>query len=115
MCRRLRARFWDGLSVGTNATRHRSRRPTSGMWRCLARRTTSDAPPRHETDYCLNVGITWSGLVALEVTDRLPRFSHGTFNAFVEGAAKRAEALGDRGASGPRRPGSVDLAPATTM
>ena len=59
------------------------------------------APPRRKTDYCLNVGITWSGLVALEVKDRLPRFSHGTFNAFVEGAAKRAEALGDRGASGP--------------
>ena len=59
------------------------------------------APPRRQTDYCLNVGITWSGLVALEVKDRLPRFSHGTFNAFVEGAAKRAEALGDRGASGP--------------
>ena len=59
------------------------------------------APPRRKTDYCLNVGITWSGLVALEVKDRLPGFSHGTFNAFVEGAAQRAEALGDRGASGP--------------
>jgi deferrochelatase/peroxidase EfeB len=59
------------------------------------------APPRRQTDYCLNVGMTWSGLVALEVKDRLPGFSHGTFKAFVEGAAKRAEALGDRGASGP--------------
>ena len=64
-------------------------------------RDDRNAAPRRKTDYCLNVGITWPGLVALEVTDRLPRFSHGTFNAFVEGAAKRAEALGDRGASGP--------------
>ena len=60
-----------------------------------------NAPPRHKTDYCLNVGITWSGLLALEVQDRIPRLTHGNFNAFVEGAAKRAAKVGDRGASGP--------------
>ena len=59
------------------------------------------APARSKTDYCLNVGITWSGLLALQVKERLPRFSNGNFNAFVEGAAKRATSVGDRGASGP--------------
>src|SRR5262245_10397029 len=76
---------------------------TAEEWHVAAPGPQDDrkAPPRRQTDYCLNVGVTWSGLVALEVKDRLPGFSHGTFTAFVEGAAKRAEALGDRGASGP--------------
>src|SRR5262245_32339141 len=76
---------------------------TAEEWHVAAPGPEDDrkAPPRRQTDYCLNVGVTWSGLVALEVKDRLPGFSHGTFNAFVEGAAKRAEALGDRGPSGP--------------
>src|SRR6267154_4444382 len=26
-----------------------------------------DDPPRHKPDYCLNLGITWSGLLALEI------------------------------------------------
>ena len=36
----------------------------------------SDDPtssPKRKPDYCLNVGITWPGLVALGVHDRLPR------------------------------------------
>ena len=29
-------------------------------------------PPPHKPDYCLNLGITWPGLVALEIKDRMP-------------------------------------------
>ena len=28
--------------------------------------------PRHKPDYCLNIGITWPGLVALELEERIP-------------------------------------------
>ena len=31
--------------------------------------------PRRKPDYCLNVGITWPGLVALEVEERVPTLS----------------------------------------
>lgn len=58
--------------------------------------------PRCKADYCLNVGITWPGLLALEVKDRVPTLSFKSFDAFVEGAAKRAELVGDTGASGPQ-------------
>ena len=57
--------------------------------------------PNRKPDYCLNVGMTWPGLVALGVTDRLPPIPPGTFDAFVEGAARRAGRLGDHGVSGP--------------
>ena len=57
--------------------------------------------PKSKPDYCLNVGITWYGLVALGVQDRLPPIPSGSFDAFVEGAAKRAERVGDHGESGP--------------
>ena len=30
------------------------------------------AAPRHKPDYCLNIGITWPGLVALEIEERVP-------------------------------------------
>ena len=33
------------------------------------------AAPRRKPDYCLNVGITWPGLVALEIEERLPTLS----------------------------------------
>jgi deferrochelatase/peroxidase EfeB len=59
------------------------------------------APPRRKPDYCLNVGITWLGLVALEVKDRVPNLSFKSFGAFVEGAAKRAVRVGDTGRSAP--------------
>jgi deferrochelatase/peroxidase EfeB len=58
--------------------------------------------PRRKPDYCLNVGITWPGLVALEVKDRVPTLSFKSFNAFVEGAARRADKVGDVGPSAPR-------------
>jgi deferrochelatase/peroxidase EfeB len=59
------------------------------------------APPRRKPDYCLNVGITWPGLAALEVKDRVLSLSFRSFAAFVEGAAARAERVGDKGPSGP--------------
>jgi Dyp-type peroxidase family len=57
--------------------------------------------PQHKPDYCLNLGITWPGLVALEV-NRLPTISFKSFGAFIDGAAKRAGLVGDTGASGPQ-------------
>lgn len=59
------------------------------------------AAPRHKPDYCLNIGITWPGMVALEVTDRVPSLSFKSFSAFVEGGAKRAEQVGDTGRNAP--------------
>jgi deferrochelatase/peroxidase EfeB len=58
--------------------------------------------PRSKPDYCLNLGITWPGLVALEVKDRVPNLSFQSFGAFVAGAAARADLVGDTGASGPQ-------------
>src|SRR6267378_3120136 len=34
-----------------------------------------DDVPRRKPDYCLNVGITWPGLIALEIKDRVPAVS----------------------------------------
>ena len=43
--------------------------------------------PRCNPDYCLNIGITWPGLVALEMKERVPTLSFKSFGAFIEGAA----------------------------
>jgi len=59
-------------------------------------------PPRRKPDYCLNLGITWPGLVALEVEKRVPALSFRSFGAFTAGAAARADLVGDAGASGPQ-------------
>ena len=59
------------------------------------------AAPRRTPDYCLNIGITWPGLVALEIEELVPALSFKSFGAFVEGAAPRAESVGDTGASAP--------------
>jgi deferrochelatase/peroxidase EfeB len=58
--------------------------------------------PRHKPDYCLNVGITWPGLVALEIKDRVPNLAFKSFAAFIAGAAERANLVGDTGASAPQ-------------
>jgi deferrochelatase/peroxidase EfeB len=58
--------------------------------------------PRRKPDYCLNVGITWPGLIALEIKDRAPAVSFKSFGAFTSGAAKRASLVGDTGASAPQ-------------
>ena len=70
------------------------------------------AAPLRKPDYCLNVGITWPGLVALEIEERVPTLSFKSFGAFIEGAAQRAESIGDTGASSPRT-GSAVLAKGT--
>jgi deferrochelatase/peroxidase EfeB len=57
--------------------------------------------PRHKPDYCLNVGITWPGMVALEIKDRVPTLCFRSFGAFTEGAASRAHRVGDTGPSAP--------------
>jgi deferrochelatase/peroxidase EfeB len=59
-------------------------------------------PPRHKPDYCLNLGMTWPGLVALGLKDRVPTLSFKSFNAFIAGAAERADLVGDVGAGGPK-------------
>ena len=66
-----------------------------------ALQVTTAEEPRFNAQYYLQVGLTWPGLVALEVKDRVPTLSFKSFPAFVEGAAKRAESLGEVGASAP--------------
>src|SRR5712671_3244457 len=58
--------------------------------------------PKRKPDYCLNIGITWPGLIALEIKDRVPTLSFNPFGAFVAGAAERAELVGDTGESDPQ-------------
>lgn len=60
-----------------------------------------DEAPRYKPDYCLNVGITWPGLAALEVKDRVPDLSFKSFKAFTDGAAARAKLVGDSGRHAP--------------
>jgi hypothetical protein len=59
------------------------------------------ATPRRKPDYCLNVGITWAGMLALEIETRVPTLSFKSFGAFIEGAAARANLVGDTGPSAP--------------
>ena len=59
------------------------------------------AVPRRKPDYCLNIGVTWPGLVALEMEERVPALSFKSFGAFIEGAAQRAGSVGDTGPSSP--------------
>jgi deferrochelatase/peroxidase EfeB len=59
------------------------------------------ATPRRKPDYCLNVGITWPGLIALGVKDHVPSLSFKSFGAFTSGAASRAALVGDTGPSAP--------------
>ena len=66
-----------------------------------APQVTTAEEPRFSAQYYLQVGITWPGLIALEVKDRAPALSFKSFPAFVEGAAKRAESLGEVGNSSP--------------
>ncbi len=59
-------------------------------------------PPRRKPDYCLNVGITWPGLMALEIKERVPTLAFKSFGAFTAGAAERAKLVGDTGPSAPQ-------------
>jgi deferrochelatase/peroxidase EfeB len=58
--------------------------------------------PRRKPDYCLNLGITWPGMLALEIKDRVPALSFKSFGAFIDGAAERAKLVGDTGESDPQ-------------
>src|ERR1700730_9397904 len=58
--------------------------------------------PRRKPDYCLNLGITWPGLIALEIKERVPTLSFKSFGAFISGAAKRAKLVGDTSESDPQ-------------
>jgi Dyp-type peroxidase family len=60
------------------------------------------ALPRRKPDYCLNIGITWSGLLALELDARVPKLSFQSFGAFIEGAGQRAALVGETGRSSPK-------------
>jgi deferrochelatase/peroxidase EfeB len=57
--------------------------------------------PRRKPDYCLNVAITWPGMIALEIKQLVPSVSFKSFSAFTEGAVARAKLVGDTGPSGP--------------
>jgi deferrochelatase/peroxidase EfeB len=57
--------------------------------------------PRRKPDYCLNLGITWPGLIALEIKDRVPTIAFKSFGAFIAGAAERAKLVGDTGPGAP--------------
>ncbi len=58
-------------------------------------------PPHRKPDYCLNVAITWQGMIALQIKQRVPNLSFKSFGAFMEGAAARAKLVGDTGPSAP--------------
>ena len=55
---------------------------------------SADAP-RRKPDYCLNVGITWPGLLALEVKDRVPTLRVQIIRR-VYGRRRRASGIGGR-------------------
>jgi deferrochelatase/peroxidase EfeB len=77
---------------------------TAEDWHVGFERGPGDNPtevPRHKPDYCLNVGITWPGMIALEIKDRVPTLAFKSFSAFTAGAAQRAPLVGDTGPSGP--------------
>ncbi len=57
--------------------------------------------PRYKPDYCLNVGITWPGMLALEIRDKVDELSFAAFGSFIAGAAEQAQFVGDTGPSAP--------------
>jgi Dyp-type peroxidase family len=56
--------------------------------------------PGSRPDYCLNLGLTWPGLLALGLGS-LPELSFQSFPSFLAGARARASELGDTGDSAP--------------
>ena len=84
-------------------TRRRLRQRKTGMSdSSQAPGTTRQTRPRCKPDYCLNLGVTWAGLLALEVKGRVPDLSFKSFGAFTAGAAARAELIGDTGPNAPQ-------------
>jgi deferrochelatase/peroxidase EfeB len=77
---------------------------TAEDWRVGFEPGPGDNPadaPRRKPDYCLNLGITWAGLIALEIKQRVPGLSFKSFGAFIAGAAARAKLVADTGQSDP--------------
>ena len=73
----------DGWSAETSLTRRRSPLRKTGTWG--SRRGPGDNLadlPRCKPDYCLNLGITWPGLVAFEIKDRVPTLSFQVVRRF---------------------------------
>ena len=101
--RARRARCSDGSSAATKSDAPQI--TTAEDWHVGFEPGPGDNPaevPRRKPDYCLNLGITWPGLIALEIKDRVPSLSFKSFGAFIAGAAERAELVGDTGASAPQ-------------
>ncbi len=61
--------------------------------------------PRCKPDYCLNFGVTWAGMLALELRELLPTLAFKSFGAFVEG---RRQACGAGGRCRLGRPAELD-------
>ena len=99
---RRRASCSDGSSTATSLTRRRSPPPKMARGVRAGTRGQLTDSPRRKPDYCLKMGITWQGLIALEIKDRVPPISFKSFGAFVAGAAERAKLVGDTGAGGPQ-------------
>ena len=101
--RHKRAGNLDGSSAATNPTPRKSPPPRTGTSGFAPQPGDNpEAAPRRKPDYCLNIGITWPGLVALEIRQRVPTLSFKSFGPFIEGAAQRAAFVGDSGASAPQ-------------
>lgn len=66
-----------------------------------ALQVTTAVEPSFSAQYSLQVGITWLGLVAMGMKERVPTLSFKSFPAFIEGAATRAGTLGEVGSSAP--------------
>jgi Dyp-type peroxidase family len=58
--------------------------------------------PGSKPEYCLNLGLTWPGLLALGLGS-LAELSFRSFPSFLAGAAARAAELGDTGESAPEQ------------
>ena len=52
-------------------------------------------PPRHKPDYCLNVGITWPGMIALEIKATRPNARLQVLRR-VHGRRRRTRGIGGR-------------------
>ena len=101
--RHKRAGNSDGSSAATNPTSRKSRLPRTGTWGSRPDRETISPMPRVARPTIASTSVlTWPGLVALEIEERVPTLSFKSFGAFVEGAAQRAALVGDTGASSPQ-------------
>ena len=57
--------------------------------------------PRRKPDYCLNVGITWPGMIALEIKASRPEHFVQVVRCIHRRSRERAKLVGDTGPSAP--------------